>query len=178
MTLQETGIEGLVIVTPKPFHDERGTFTRVFCHDKLHSLGIDFSISQVNRSVTTHAGTVRGMHFQKTPHAEAKLIQCLKGSVYDVAVDMRPESSTYLQWYGTELSEENMKMYYLPEGFAHGFQSLTDQVELLYFMSTPYVPESASGVRWNDPRIQIEWKLPISTIAEKDSEWPFISDSI
>lgn len=178
MIIEPTEFEGLHTIHPEPFTDERGEFSRIYSVEELARHGISFAINQVNRSLTKKSGTVRGMHFQSHPHGEAKIIQCIRGAVYDVAVDMRPESPTYLQWHGVELTENNSTLYYIPVGFAHGFQTLEDRSELLYFMSTPYVAAAANGVRWDDPKIQVHWPLPVSYCAEKDAQWNLIGSSM
>ena len=172
MIFHNTKIEGLFLIEPEIKIDERGYFSRVFCEEELKKNGIDFNIVQINRSFTNKKGTIRGMHFQKEPKSEGKMIQCVKGAVYDVAIDLRPKSPTYSQWVAEELSEENKKMFFVPKGFAHGFQTLTDKCELLYFMTEYYFPKHASGVRWDDPFFNIKWPLGDSLLSERDRAWP------
>ena len=137
--------------------DHRGEFARVMCVDEMRQQGIDFRPVQSNISFNYHEHTLRGMHFQRAPHAEAKLVRVTHGAIYDVVVDLRPDSPTYTQWYGVELTAENRRTLYIPEGFAHGFQTLADNTEVFYQMSEFYHPESADGVRWNDLAFGIEW---------------------
>lgn len=170
MKFKETKLKGLYIIEPEIHFDDRGYFARIFCKQELSKTGIDFNIVQANRSLNKKQGTIRGMHFQKPPKAENKIIQCIKGKIYDVAIDLRQDSPTYGEWVAEELSEENKKMFLIPKGFAHGFQTLTDNCEILYFMSEFYSPQYESGVRWNDPFFNI--KDPV--VSEKDKNWPLI----
>lgn len=172
MIFRETKIKGLYVIEPEVKTDERGYFARTFCQEELQKNGLSFNIVQMNRSLTKKKGTIRGMHFQKEPKAEGKIVSCLRGAVYDVAVDLRPGSPTYGQWVAVELTADNRLMFYIPKSFAHGFQALTDDCELQYLMSEFYSPEQASGVRWDDPFFKIEWPLPVSFISEKDRNWP------
>ncbi len=174
MKFSKTRIEGLYIIEPELKIDERGYFARIFCKDEFSKLGLNSDITQVNRSFTKKRGTIRGMHFQVEPKAEDKIITCFKGVVYDVAVDLRKNSPTYGQWVAEELSEENKKMFYIPKGFAHGFQALTDDCELLYFMSEFYSAEYASGVHWDDPFFNINWPLKDPLVSDRDRNWPLI----
>lgn len=148
--------------------DERGTFARLYCAAELVSAGIDLSVSQVNHSHTRTAGTVRGMHFQYPPHAEAKLVTCLRGTVFDVALDLRAGSPTFLQWYSQVLSAVNRTSLFIPPGFAHGFQALCADCELLYLHSTPHVPVAAGIVDALDRNLDIRWPLPVSLMSERD----------
>lgn len=175
MKFRRTPIEGLVVIEFEPHIDERGYFMRTFCESELERNGVDFKIAQVNRSLTTMKGAIRGMHFQKSPNEEKKIVQCIHGSIYDVAVDLRPGSSTYLTHYGIELTATDNLAFYIPGGFAHGFQTLERKSEVEYFMSTPYVGESARGVRWNDPALTLTWPLEITGISNKDKNWPYIA---
>ncbi len=174
MTFNETELPGVWLITPEAHGDRRGFFMRIFDEKELKEHGIDFSVVQANRSMSGTKGTVRGMHYQADPHGEGKIIQCVRGKVFDVAVDVRKDSPTYLKWFGTELSDENNNMFYIPTGFAHGFQTLSDDAELLYFMSSEYVPEAATGVRYNDPVIGIEWPMEPKELSERDQEWPLL----
>lgn len=174
MKFTPASIPEVLIIEPASRVDDRGSFMRIFCEQELSQQGVDFSIKQVNRSLTTHQGTIRGMHFQTGDAAEGKIIQCLNGGVYDVAVDLRPESPMYKRWVSVELTEHNQRLVYIPKGFAHGFQTLTDDAELLYFMSAFYVPEDARGIRWNDPQLDIAWPLPNPTLNERDQQWPLM----
>jgi len=170
MKFKETKLKGLYIIEPEIHFDDRGYFARIFCKQELSKTGIDFNIVQANRSLNKKQGTIRGMHFQKPPKVEDKIIQCIKGKIYDVAIDLRQDSPTYGEWVAEELSEENKKMFLIPKGFAHGFQTLTDNCEILYFMSEFYSSQYESGVRWNDPFFNI--KDPV--VSEKDKNWPLI----
>lgn len=171
MIITETKIKGLYIIEPELRVDGRGFFTRTFCERELGRAGIKFRIRQINRSLTGKKGTIRGMHFQKHPRAEDKIVSCLRGRVFDVAIDLRPTSPTRGSWLGVELSEKNKKALLIPKGFAHGFQSLTVNCEMLYLMSEFYSPEHASGVRWDDPLFGIKWPLKKPTLADKDKNW-------
>jgi len=174
MIFHKTKIEGLYIIEPEFKIDERGYFARIFCKKELAKIGFDFEIVQINRSLNKKKGTIRGMHFQKPPKAEDKIVQCLKGAIYDVAIDLRQNSPTYSQWVAVELNEENKKMFFIPKGFAHGFQSLRDNSEILYFLSEFYSPEYKSGVHWNDPFFNISWPIKNPILLEKDKNWPLI----
>jgi len=154
--------------------DQRGSFVRSFCVKEFKENGINFSPVQINRSYNKFKHTLRGMHFQKNPHAEAKIVQCLHGSIYDVLVDLRPNSPTYLLWQGLELSSNNYQALYVPAGLAHGFITLSDDSEIEYFMSEFFHPESASGIRWNDKKINIAWPFDPQIISDKDNTWPLL----
>lgn len=172
MKFKETKIKGLYTIELDLISDERGFFVRNFCRDEFFKEGIDINIVQSNISFNKKRGTLRGMHFQKEPKAEDKIIQCLRGATYDIAVDLRKDSSTYGQWVGEELTEENKNIFLIPKGFAHGFQTLADDTLLQYFMSEFYSPEYAYGIRWDDPFFNIKWPLKPTVISEKDKNWP------
>ncbi|MFZ1530374.1 MAG: dTDP-4-dehydrorhamnose 3,5-epimerase [Ferruginibacter sp.] len=172
MIFTETPLKGSYIVTPEPRGDSRGWFMRSFCKNEFASIGHTAEWVQMNHSFTKHKGTVRGMHFQMEPHTEIKLVRCIAGSVYDVIIDMRKDSATYLKWFGEVLSAENKKMMYVPQGFAHGFQALTDEVELLYNHSAFYKPAFESGILYNDEQINIQWPIPVTEISERDKSHP------
>ena len=174
MIFHKTKIEGLYIIEPELKTDERGYFARVFCKKELTKIGFNFEVIQINRSLNKKKGIIRGMHFQKAPKAEDKIVQCLNGAIYDVAVDLRQGSPTYGQWVAEELTEDNKKMFLIPKGFAHGFQSLKDNSEILYFLSELYSPEYESGVRWNDPFLNIKWPIKNPLLLERDKNWPLI----
>jgi len=174
MKFEEAKLKGLCVIEPEIRVDERGYFARIFCKQELSKIGIDFNIVQINRSLNKKQGIIRGMHFQKPPKAEDKIIQCVKGKIYDVAIDLRQDSPTYGEWFAEELSEENKKMFLIPKGFAHGFQTLTDSCEILYFMSEFYSPQYESGVRWNDPFFNIKWPIKDPILSEKDKNWLLI----
>ena len=172
MRLSETRLEGLYLVELDLIEDARGAFARSFCRDEFEAAGIEFSVVQANISFNRFAGTLRGMHLQKEPHAEAKIVRCTRGALFDVAIDLRPGSDTFCEWYGTELNAENRRALFIPEGFAHGFQTLTDDTEAHYLMSEPYAPEAATGVRFDDPAFGIEWPMDVASISDKDRSWP------
>jgi len=176
MIFKETKIKGLYVIELEPKIDERGDFVRTFCKDELAKNGLFFDIVQANQSLTKKKGAIRGMHFQKEPKDEAKIIQCLKGKIYDVAIDLRKGSETYGQWVSQELSEENGKMFFLPKGFAHGFQTLDSNCRVQYSMSELYYPEFASGVRWNDSSLKIKWPVKNPILSERDKNWPLIKN--
>ena len=177
MNLLETPIKCVMVAETARFTDKRGTFTRLFCeHDLASALG-GRHIVQVNYSLTRKKGTVRGMHFQYAPHAEMKMVRCLSGRVWDVAVDLRKDSPTFLQWHGVELSTDNDLMMIIPEGCAHGFQVLAADSELLYLHTAFYSPESEGGVRFDDPAIGIDWPQDVTDLSDRDKSHPLIDDS-
>jgi dTDP-4-dehydrorhamnose 3,5-epimerase len=150
-------------------------FTRIFCKKELEQIGHMRDIAQVNHSLTEKAGTIRGMHYQKPPKAEIKLVRCIKGSVYDVIVDIRKNSPTFLKWHGEKLSGQNMLTIYIPEGFAHGFQTLSPQSELIYFHTEFYDPLFEDGIRHDDPRIGVKWPLNVAEISNRDNEFAMLA---
>jgi dTDP-4-dehydrorhamnose 3,5-epimerase len=164
----------LVVAESKAYKDDRGAFARLFCEQVLSSVIGGRKIVQINHSCTHAIGAVRGLHFQHAPHAEMKLVRCLKGKVWDVAVDLRPRSPSYKSWYAHELSAQNAHMMVIPEGFAHGFQVLEAGSELLYFHTAFYKPESEGGVRHDDPALGINWPLPVTDISARDSSHAYI----
>lgn len=168
MRFVETGLAGAYIVEPEPIADERGLFARTFCQNEFADHNLLTTFVQCNVSFNHQKGTVRGMHYQVEPYPETKLVRCTQGTIFDVIVDMRSESDTYLQWVGVELNAEKRTMLYIPAGFAHGFQTLEANTEVFYQMSEFYHAECAGGVRWNDKAIKVEWPLPITIISEKD----------
>lgn len=172
MKFHLTPLEGAILVELQPYGDERGFFARVFCQDEFASQGLPTEIKQSNLSFNQQAGTLRGMHFQRQPHGEAKLVRCITGAVYDVIVDLRPGSATYCQWYAVRLDAQTHYALFIPAGIAHGFLTLVDRTMVLYEMFEAYHPGSASGVRYNDPVFGIEWPDEIKVIAEKDQAWP------
>jgi dTDP-4-dehydrorhamnose 3,5-epimerase len=172
MKFQETKIKGLYIIDPEPITDKRGDFQRIFCQEELNQQGIKFNICQASQSLTKQKGTIRGFHFQKEPKAEDKIVYCVKGAIYDVAVDLRPDPSTYGEWIAQELSEENRKMFLIPKGLAHGFQVLVDNSVVQYFISEFYSPEYADGIPYNDPSFNIPWPIKNPILSEKDKNWP------
>jgi dTDP-4-dehydrorhamnose 3,5-epimerase len=174
MRFTQTKLTGSWIVEPEPFEDGRGLFARTFCAQEFKASGLNDTFVQCNTSWNVCAGTVRGLHFQLPPACEAKLVRCTAGSLWDVIVDLRPESPTYLQHIAVELSARNRKALYVPEMFAHGFQTLEDGTEVFYQMSAPYTPASASGLRFDDPKLGIPWPLPVSSVSQKDLGWALI----
>jgi dTDP-4-dehydrorhamnose 3,5-epimerase len=177
-TFEKTKLEGLIVIKLKPFHDLRGEFTRLFCHEEYLAMGVTKNILQINKSKSTKAGTIRGMHFQTGIYSETKIVTCISGKIYDVAVDMRPNSKTYLKWYGIELSEKNKNSIIIPEGFAHGYQSMENNSEILYFVTNNYNSLSEDGVHPLDPFLKIDWPLKCTEISNKDSARAFIDDRI
>ena len=167
-------LAGVVTLKRKRMGDERGWLERLFCADELREAGWLWPVAQLNRTLTVKKGTVRGMHFQLPPHEEAKLVTCLAGEVFDVAVDMRPGSPTYLRWHGERLSNENATSLLIPPGFAHGFQTLTDNVEMFYVHSAPFSPGAEGGVRADDPALGIDWPLEIGERSERDLNHPLL----
>jgi dTDP-4-dehydrorhamnose 3,5-epimerase len=177
MKIVDTPLAGLSRVALTPHADARGTFTRWFCERELTSLLDGRRIVQANHSRTEQRGTVRGLHYQVPPHAEMKLLRCIRGRVFDVAVDLRSDSATFLQWQSFELSDRDPEMLVIPEGFAHGFQVLEAGAELLYLHTAEYVPESERGLRFDDPELGIPWPLPLEGVSGRDLAHPLISKS-
>jgi len=165
-------LDGAYLIHPDPFKDGRGLFTRIFCEQELREIRHTRPIVQINHSLTEQRGAIRGMHFQYTPKAEIKMVKCLAGAVFDVIVDLRRLSPTFGKWNGEELSSDNMKMMYIPEGFAHGFQTLTKNAQLLYIHTACYSPECEGGVRFDDPDLAIDWLLPPAMVSDKDRNLP------
>jgi dTDP-4-dehydrorhamnose 3,5-epimerase len=176
-TISDTPLPGLKIVQRLKFGDERGFLSRMFCVHDLGGVGWSEPIAQLNHTFTKLAGTVRGMHYQRLPHTETKLVSCLHGEILDVAVDLRQGSPTFLKWHAEVLSSQNCRALLIPKGFAHGYQTLADNVELLYCHSEAYSPEAETGLRPTDPRLTIEWPLPISVISCRDAGFPLITDN-
>src|SRR4051812_19047835 len=174
MIFIETSLKGSYIIQPEPIVDERGWFARTYCKNEFGNIGHDKEWVQLNHSFTLQKGTIRGMHFQLPPHGEIKLVRCIAGAVYDVIVDLKRNSSTFLHYFGAELSSVNRKMLYIPEGFAHGFQALTDNCELIYHHSEFYSPGVEAGVKYNDPRVNIQWPLPLTNISARDNQHPLL----
>lgn len=174
MKFKGTKIKGLYIIEPEPRIDDRGYLMRIFCEEELKKYGLQFTIVQASQTLTKKKGTIRGMHFQKSPKAEDKIVQCIQGAIYDVAIDLRKDSLTYGQWVAEELNEKNKKMFYIPKGFAHGFQSLVDDCQVQYFMSEFYSAEHSLGVRWDDPFFNIKWSIKNPILSEKDKNWSLI----
>jgi dTDP-4-dehydrorhamnose 3,5-epimerase len=170
MKFHSTPLSGLMLVETSETQDGRGRFSRLFCEEEFAFIRADLHWTQINLSTTFHMGTVRGMHYQHPPATEAKLIRCLRGRVFDVAVDLRKDSATFLHWHGVELSEEGAAQFFIPEGFAHGFQALTDDAQLLYFHTAAWNRSLEAGLRHDDPALNIAWPLPITCLSEKDRQ--------
>jgi dTDP-4-dehydrorhamnose 3,5-epimerase len=172
MLFTKTDLTGAWLIEAAPNRDPRGWFARTFCEREFADHGLETRFVQHSTSQSVSKGTLRGMHFQRAPHAEVKLVRCLKGAIYDVIIDLNPGSPSYRQWRGFELSADNQRQLYVPKGFAHGFQTLQDNVEVAYLISESFAPEAASGVRWDDPAFAIGWPLPVSVMSDKDKVWP------
>ena len=172
-----TPIQGLYRVDRKPMTDSRGFLSRLFCSEEFKSIGLKQPIEQINHTLTIEKGSVRGMHFQYPPHMETKIINCTQGEVFDVAVDIRKDSPTFLHWHAEVLSAKNQTSFYLPEGFAHGFQALTDNCQLIYLHSNPYVPDAEGGINVRDSRLAIHWPNPITEISLKDQNHSMLDDT-
>lgn len=171
----ETGLAGLIVVEPGVGKDERGTFSESYKMSEFKKAGVKDVFVQENRSVS-RKGVLRGLHFQKAPHAQAKLVRCGRGRIFDAVADLRPGSKTYGKSYSIELSEVNGLLLYVPAGFAHGFCALTDKAEVIYKCSKEYAPSHDSGLRWNDPKLGIKWPVKKPKLSAKDSELPFLAD--
>lgn len=172
----DTQLTGLKILQRKPIEDARGFLSRFFCAEEFNQFGFSQLISQINHTLTRRKGAVRGMHYQKLPHAEIKLVSCLKGEVFDVAVDLRKNSPTFLHWHGEVLSETNQRSLLIPEGFAHGFQTLTADCELVYLHSAPYMKDAEAALNVTDSKLNIAWPLNITEISERDVSHPMIKE--
>ena len=175
--IQPLPLAGLATVVRSRATDSRGSFSRLWCTETLAYLGFEHGPVQVNQSVTSLRGTVRGMHYQTPPHAETKLVTCIRGEIYDVAVDVRPDSPTYLRWHAEILSADNGRALLIPEGFAHGFQTLTDDCEIIYCHSQPYVPAAEAALRFDDPAISIPWPIPVTLASDRDRSHPLLAAS-
>jgi dTDP-4-dehydrorhamnose 3,5-epimerase len=176
MIFSETRLAGAYTIDLEPIEDERGFFARQWCEQEFADAGLVTVVSQASIAFNRTKGTVRGMHWQLPPHAEVKLVRCVRGSIYDVIVDLRPDSTSLGEWIAVELTAENRRSLYVPEGFAHGYQTLEDTTEVWYQMSVPYAPAAARGFRYDDPRFGIAWPNEVSIISERDRSWPAFSD--
>ena len=176
MIFKETTLPGAYVIEPEKIGDERGYFARVWCKKELQQHGLKGDMAQSNVGFSHRKGTLRGLHFQKSPHAEVKIVRCTRGSIFDVIVDLRPDSRTYKGWFGVELNEENSRMIYVPEGFAQGYMTLADNTEMNYHTSEFYNPEAASGLRYNDVAIGIRWPSAPTIISQQDRNWPLIEN--
>jgi dTDP-4-dehydrorhamnose 3,5-epimerase len=173
MRFVDTPIAGVYVVELERFEDERGFFARAWCRDELTAAGLTADLAQCSLSRNTVAGTLRGMHYQRSPHEEAKLVRCTRGAIFDVALDLRPRSATHGRWFAAELDAASGRALYIPEGCGHGFQTLVDDTDVFYAISAPYAPEAAAGVRWDDPAFGIAWPgAPRRTISDRDLAWP------
>lgn len=178
MIYRELAIPGLMIAEAEPYVDERGVFKRTFSRDELQSIGCDFVISQCNSSHTTHLGTIRGIHYQMPPTAESKLVRCTQGMIFDVVVDLRPESKTFLKIATIYLEESDAFSLLIPERCGHAFQTLEDHTIIEYYSSVPHNREKEGGIRWNDPSLAIDWPIPLTRISEKDRNQPLLSTQL
>ncbi len=177
MIFQELPLGGAYVLNIEPHRDERGFFARSFCVEELSAHGLETGIVQTSISYNAKKGTLRGMHFQAEPYGEVKLIRCTRGAIFDVIVDIRPDSPSYGRWTALELSENNRRQLYVPRGFAHGFQSLADDTEVFYQINREYRPEAAGGFRWDDPAVRIEWpETPSRIISTRDANLPMLAE--
>lgn len=172
MHFSETDVFGAKVIDASPHKDNRGRFMRAWCSREFTEHGLDFLPVQANMGFSFQTGTIRGMHFQEAPALEAKLVRCTRGCMFDVVLDLRPQSRSYGKWYGIELSAENGRMLYVPEGCAHGYQTLVDETEMYYMASQFYTPTAARGVRYDDPAFNIQWPLAATVVSEQDRNWP------
>ena len=178
MRFTETAISGAKVIHPEPHQDARGRFMRAWCAREFAEHGLDFRPIQANMGFSAQKGTLRGMHFQEAPALEAKLVRCTRGAIFDVVLDLRPNSPSYGKWHGVELSADNGQMLYVPERCAHGYQTLEDYTEMYYMTSALYVPHSARGVRADDPAFRIQWPLLPTVVSEQDRNWPLVGPLI
>jgi len=172
----DTPLPGLLVLQRKPIGDSRGYLERLYCTEELQALAPGKHIAQINHTLTANRGTVRGMHFQRPPHTEIKFVSCLRGEIFDVAVDLRYNSPTLLRWHAELLSADNHKTLVIPEGFAHGFQTLTDECEMLYFHTAAYQHEAETGLNAQDPRLAIQWPFPVSGLSPRDAAHSLLGD--
>ena len=172
MIFKETKLNGAFVIELEKHQDDRGFFARTFCQNELRDHGLIADVAQANMSLSKTRGTLRGMHYQKSPFEETKLVRCTRGALYDVIIDLRSDSPTFKQWIGVELTADNYTMLFVPKNFAHGFITLSDDTEATYLVSQYYAPGSELGIRWNDPQFGIEWPIDAQVISEKDQSWP------
>jgi dTDP-4-dehydrorhamnose 3,5-epimerase len=172
VVFEPTALEGVWLLGLDRHEDQRGFFARIWSGDEFRERGLDAHLEQCSLSFNHRAGTVRGMHFQAPPREEVKVVRCIRGAIHDVVLDLRPHSPTFKRWVARELSAENRLAFYVPKGCAHGFQTLTDDAEVLYLISEPYDPTLGRGVRWNDPAFAISWPLPASVMSDRDQAYP------
>lgn len=178
MHFTETRIDGAWTIDPSPHVDDRGAFFRAWCVDEFAAHGIEFTPLQANIGVSHRAGTVRGLHYQESPHDEAKLVRCTRGAVFDVLVDLRPDSATFGRWFGTELTAANSRMLFVPRGCATGYQTLEDESEIYYMTSAIYEPAAVRGLKFDDKTVGIQWPLPPTAISEQDQRWPSLQEHL
>ena len=177
MLFQPTPLEGAHVIALQRHQDERGSFARTWCRREFAEQGLVTELVQANTAFTRKRGTIRGIHYQLAPHGETKLVHCVHGAIFDVIVDLRPASATYCQWFGIRLTAESDRLLYVPEGCAHGYQTLSDDSAIIYLVSEFYTPEAERGVRWNDPRFKIQWPITdAAVISDKDRSWPDYTD--
>lgn len=175
MRYTETPIDGVLVVDVEPVEDHRGFFARTYCEEEFRRRGLETHFAQSSIAFSVRKGTLRGMHYQRDPHAEVKLVRCTRGGVYDVVIDLRPHSPTFRHWFAAELTAANRRMLYVPKGLAHGYLTLEDETEIAYQMSAPYHPEAAAGVRFDDPAFGVHWPHEVTVIAERDRTYPDFS---
>ncbi len=175
MKFKDIGLNGVFLIELEKREDARGFFARAWCREEFAQAGLVHDIAQVNLSFNKDKGTVRGMHYQKPPYEEVKIVSCAQGAIFDVVIDVREDSPTKFQWYGVELTAGNGKMLYVPKGFAHGYQTIQEETAVIYFVSQAYVPSSENGVHWADPRMGVEWPIVNQVIvSDKDAAWPLV----
>lgn len=172
MIVEPTALPGVFVITPELLADERGAFARTYCAEEFRANGLNPQVAQCSVSFNPTAGTLRGMHYQVEPYGEVKLVRCTMGAIYDVVVDLRPESPTYCRWVGAELTAVNRQSLYIPRGLAHGFVTLVEQTEVLYQISVPFQPGAGAGVRWDDPAFGIVWPFAPRLMSERDATYP------
>ena len=177
MKFIKTSLKGSFIIKPEAYEDRRGVFERIFCEKEFKKINHSTKLVQINYSLTNRKGTVRGMHYQNPPMSEIKMVKCLRGSVYDVIIDLRKGSDTFLKWYGETLSSKNRRMIYIPEGFAHGFQALEQNCELMYFHTEFYSPDYERAIRFDDPKVDIKWLIDITETSERDKSHPLLPEN-
>jgi dTDP-4-dehydrorhamnose 3,5-epimerase len=170
MQYHPTPLDGAYTIDLEKHGDDRGFFARVACEKEFADHGLNGDFVQINTSLSADKATLRGMHYQLPPHGEVKLVRCLRGAIYDVILDLRIESATFGKWFAAELNADNRLMMYVPEGFAHGIMTLTDDTEIIYFVTAAYAPEAERGVRWNDPKFAINWPMPPAVLSDRDRE--------
>ena len=174
MIFHETALKGARLIELEPHTDDRGQFARTWCREEFARHGLDLELAQRSASVNPERGTLRGLHWQAAPHAEAKVVRCVRGAIYDVIVDIDPQSPTCGAWIGMTLTPASLRMLYVPKGFAHGFQTLIDDTEVDYLVSSPYVSGAGRGLRYDDPALAIAWPVPVTRISDQDRSWPLL----